>query len=280
MFSRLRRQFGTAGLIVAIVALVAALAGGAYAASGGLTGKQKKEVTKIAQKEAKKAQGTGPAGPQGSAGANGKDGTNGTNGKDGVNGTNGSDGTDGEDGQDGTDGTNGKNVEVGTPGGTECGGRGGATVQVAGEPATKKAVCNGEEGESGFTETLPPGETETGSWTFVAGGAGTAPISLSIPLAEEIPALNVVIMLKDEAAQSGCTGGTAEDPKADPGFLCVYTGTGEAEPAPLVPTVLKAGGELAGGVSTAGAIIFAENPTGPLGFASGTWAVTAPLPPA
>jgi hypothetical protein len=155
----IREPFGKAGLIIAVIALVFAMVGGAFAAKGALTGKQKKEVEKIAKKYAGK---TGPAGPQGPAG------TNGTNGKDGAN------------GKDGTNGTNGKSVTTGNAALAECE-EGGITVEVEGTPATKKKVCNGEEGKEGSPwtagGTLPPEKTETGAWV---------PISFPIPLAAKI----------------------------------------------------------------------------------------------
>jgi hypothetical protein len=130
MFSSLRNRFGIPGLI-AMVALVLAMAGGALAASGALTKQQKKEVEKIAKKSAGAPGSQGPVGPQGAAGANG------TNGKDGANGAN------------GKDGTNGKSVLTGAATVGECS-NGGATVEVATEPATKKHICNGANGANGI----------------------------------------------------------------------------------------------------------------------------------
>src|SRR3954469_5627200 len=159
LYRRFNDRFGTAGVVLGVIALILALGGTALAAKGALTGKQKKEVEKIAKKYAGKpgAPGAqGPAGPQGPAGANGKDGAKGDKGDSGTNGTN------------GTEGTDGKSIEV-LAGAAGCGTAGGSTVQVEGEPATAKEVCNGEEGPAGPTETtLPPGKTETGVW----GGRG------------------------------------------------------------------------------------------------------------
>ncbi len=300
MISRIRAQLGPAGFAIAVVALVAALAGGAYAASGGLslTGKQKKEVKKIAQAEAKKAQGTGPAGPQGPAGAAGKDGANG---KDGTNGI------------DGTDGAAGKSVEVGTatsgPTG-ECK-DGGATVQVAGEPSTKKFVCNGE---TGFTETLPPGETETGTWATGVGGEEVpdqyVPISFPIPL-EAAPELTIVWLsypgdgtnfepseiteILEEGADHGCRGFDEEGvPLADPGHLCVYasylfrmkpagTGLTNTIRSPAEPAQIYTGGSLipdadgggkAAGVNQVGTTLQLKCEQHDC-YGLGVWAVTA-----
>jgi len=104
MLTRLRTQFGTAGLIVAVVALVAAVGGTALAASGALTGKQKKEVEKVAKKFAGKpgapgAAGptgpTGPAGPTGDTGAKGDTGPTGAAGPKGATGATGAAGPEG-----------------------------------------------------------------------------------------------------------------------------------------------------------------------------------------
>ncbi len=205
MISRMRQQLGPAGFAVAVIALVAALAGGAYAASGGLTGKQKKEVEKISKKFA------------------GKPGANGTNGKDGAAGANGKDGAPGVNGTNGAPGANGKSVEIGTAT-TECPVVGGVTVQVEGEASTKKKVCNGKEGSPWTAEgTLPSGATETGTWfiTVDASEYGFSPISFPIPLAEEDAEKIVPKFWKSTAPVGECPGNVHE-PKAEPGFLCIY----------------------------------------------------------
>jgi Collagen triple helix repeat (20 copies) len=297
MFNRFRERFGTAGLIVAIVALVAAVGGTALAASGALTAKQKKEVKAIA----KSFQGTGPAGAQGapgSPGANGKDGaagTAGTNGKDGTNGTN---GTDGDDGEDGSTGATGKSVETGTEatGTGNCAGLGGATVQVAGEPATKKYACNGKEG-SPWTAggTLPAGKTETGSWSIGSVAAipedpplavAFTPISFTIPLAAPLASTNAHYIkangeekpaLGPEKPPVDCgigigPGINAGNPKAKPGHLCIYAGL-EYEATSSSGFIFNS--SAGPGVDTAGASVgFSVSAKGAI--ALGTWAVTAP----
>jgi hypothetical protein len=227
----IREPFGTAGLIVACIALIAALGGSAYAAKGALTSKQKKEVEKIAKKYAGKpgAPGAqGPAGQQGAAGANGKDGTNGTNG------TNGSPGTPGKDGTSATatsfSGAKGSCTE------------GGVEVKSASPAAL---VCNGAkgaDGQSGFTKTLPSGETETGVWGERSNGGraynlGTeeepflsytetefliSPLTFNIPL-EEAPEE----LVYNKPGSEECPG-TLQEPSAAPGVLCVYA-TGEVK---------------------------------------------------
>jgi hypothetical protein len=216
---RLKEPFGKAGLTVAILALVMALVGGAYAA-GGLTKSQEKQVTKIAKKYAGKPGATGPAG---AAGTNGKDGAPGAKGENGTN---------------GTPGTPGKNVVVATanPEPAHCE-AGGATVEVEGNAASKKYVCNGKDGQTGFTETLPPGKTLTGDWSLdlsatLASQRTSTNISFGIPL-EEAPTVHFIKENNketyfDEVAEefkerevTECPG-VAEAPEAAPGNLCVY----------------------------------------------------------
>jgi hypothetical protein len=216
MISRIHSKFGTAGLVVAIVALVVALTGAAFAA-GGLTSKQKKEVTKIAKKYAGKQ---GPAGPQGLAGPAGKDGSNGTNGTNGT---------------DGTDGVDGKSVVLTTEAaGANCS-AGGTKVEVAGTPASKKYVCNGEDGETGFSETLPVGETETGAWAYGnTVNSQVIPLSFNIPLDVAPEALAYVNKEGKErvfvpggeppiqnVTPTHCLG-SADAPTAPEGYVCVY----------------------------------------------------------
>jgi collagen triple helix repeat protein len=216
MLSRIHNKLGTAGLVVAIVALVAALAGTAIAAAG-LNGKQKKEVKKIAKKFAGKPGAAGATGPAGPQGPKGDKGDTGAAGKDGTNGTN------------GTNGANGKSVitEPESTGTANCEGLGGAKFHTEGSGANTFA-CNGE---TGFTETLPQGETETGTWGVAVkpteiGLSGKpeqiqlASASFNIPLSEAPEAL--VYNLPET---TDCPGTVAE-PKAAAGKLCVYIGLG------------------------------------------------------
>jgi hypothetical protein len=281
MLHRFKERFGTAGLVVALLALVLALGGTALAASGALTGKQKKEVEKIA----KKFQGTGPAGPQGAAGANGKDGANGTN------------------GQAGAPGTDGKNVVTTTitNAGLEghCTSVGGTKFQVEGS-ATKEYVCNGKNGtngQTGFTETLPEGKTETGIWGSgfsTAEGRHSFPISFPIPLATAPADSDITIVGPTESSKPGCPGrgggalppASPADfeptiPEADPGKFCIYLDAMEETEPVSVETSVKIpvwrGGEWwnESGVSPTGAL-FEVICKSSFCQAFGTWAVTAP----
>ncbi len=256
MFARIRSQFGTAGLVIAVVALVASLAGVAVAASG-LTGKQKKEVKAIA----KSFQGTGPEGKQGPAGPTGATGPVGLA---------------GGAGQAGAPGVNGKSVQVGTTDSSECKGLGGATVQVEGQPP-KIAVCNGE---TGFTETLPGGKTETGSWVVGTAQPGAtfdsfvyAAISFPIPLSDPLDGSHVHYVKNAETAPAGCTGGTVSVPAADPGHLCVYQGSPNDEENAKFQVLKKTDQADAAGATETGARIGVS--LMPEFSIYGTWAVTA-----
>ncbi|MGN6663088.1 MAG: collagen-like triple helix repeat-containing protein [Solirubrobacterales bacterium] len=271
MLQRIHRKLGTAGFIIAVCALIAALGGAAFAAGGGLTGKQKKEVTKIAKKFAGKPGATGPQGAQGNPGAPGAP------------------------GKDGAPGANGKSVAVKA---VSCGGLGGAEVKQEGA-ASGVEVCNGQ---TGFTETLPSGKTETG--TFVVSGTtlgrGLGALPFTIPLAEPLKdepgcggegepcAIHVVKV--GETTPEGCLGSAAE-PGAEPGNFCLYL---KAEiNAEFTGVSNPAGGEFAlGEVGVAGGMVFVspqfeeeefeEEGVVKTRFVAkpikefGTWAVTAP----
>ncbi len=70
----------------------------------------------------------------------------------------------------------------------------------------------------------------------------------------------------------GCTGGTAAEPKADPGNLCMYAGTeiGSTGGKHTIDTLTGSQG-----ASRSGSEVNFEGLTG-LGFVAGSWAVTAP----
>ena len=309
----LRGQFTTPALILSIVALILALAGGAYAAGGGLSGKQKKEVEKIA----KKFQGTGPAGATGANGTNGANGTPGTPGKDGtsVTGTHFADSEGGctEGGVkfesasgtayacNGTKGTNGHSV-TGTPFADSEGGctEGGVKFEING---SETFACNGgkgekgDAGETGFTETLPPGKTETGTWSFFYTRLHSeeeepyelrrVPISFPIPLATP-PSTNecgvdgsrcqVHRVAERQTGSGPCAGGTALEPKAAPGNLCIYEGdmtsSAEGENFYLSPS----GGTEVGESGLLWAVFLTPGAIGTEAEGYGSWAVTAPTP--
>lgn len=222
----IREPFGTAGLIIACVALIAALGGTAIAAKGGLTGKQKKEVEKIAKKYSGKR---GPRGQNGQNGSNGEPGAKGDTGAPGSNGTS------------GTNGSNGKSVSVTNiaAGGSKCEGRAGAEVKQEGA-ASGTPVCDGKDGTTGFTSTLPTGEQETGIWSYyqapVEGlSAVSVPITFSIPISTEVEAFyfsreDIEVAEENEVELGhGCKWNTEEFSNANArpeatvaGTLCVF----------------------------------------------------------
>jgi len=249
------RNHITAPTMIATIALVFAMTGGAYAAKKYLISSTKQ----ISPKVLKSLQGTaGKAGPAGPAGAAGAVGPAGTPGAQGPAGPAGAAGGQGEKGAAGAAGP------VGPKGAT------GAT---------------GATGTSGFTETLPAGKTETGTWDVMFLGAINFPtvegtISFPIPIkgAVEGPAFvfNLKQTEKEEFGSSGCTG-SATEPTAPAGTLCVYT---------LTEELVEVEGALEIGLRPA--MFEGYGPTGTfltgLGAShasskadvAGTWAVTAP----
>ncbi len=212
MFSTLRNRFGIPG-VISVVALVFAMIGGAYAANQDGSGKGATASAKKAAKGPKGAKGAkgatgaaGPAGPAGPPGANGKDGANGAN---------------GAPGKDGVSVT-GVPATVG-----ECPNGGVKYTSASGS----NPVCNGEDGQTGFTTTLPSGQTMTGTWGTgpqTPTGIKYFPISFPIPL-EEAPI--PILVMPNEESKPGCPGrggGTFSEsyepttPEAEPGRLCVY----------------------------------------------------------
>ena len=145
-YRALHDQFGTAGLVLSIVAIVLALGGGAYAANHATASKAK-------QGPRGKTGKTGPAGPAGPAGATGPAGPAGAK---------------GENGAAGGAGAPGESVTVTESAnafGAHCNntttGKGGSEFKVG---ASTAYACNGKNGTTGFTEFLPEGKTETGTW--------------------------------------------------------------------------------------------------------------------
>ncbi len=281
MFSTLRTRFGIPG-VISVMALVFAMFGGAYAASNS-SGGGKATASAKAKKGPKGPKGakgdTGPAGPAGPAGAAGRDGAN---------------GIDGVDGQDGQDGQSVTNTEfTGAQGSCTEGG-----TKLVGTSTTY--ACNGEQG-SPWTAggTLPSGQTETGSWavgttpsttcslpdcTVTAGPSNFAaalysPISFNIPLAASLDPPHAHFLKEgfptgDTTAEEkeNCPG-SAEEPKAKAGHLCVYTAS---EAGSGFGTILPNGSPGGtNGASPSGAVIALINwGEGTRRF--GSWAVTAP----
>lgn len=267
----IREPFGTAGLIVAVVALIAALGGGAYAANAGSEG---------GKANASAAGKQGPRGPKGAKGAKGATGAPGSAGAQGPAGPLGAPGSQGSPGANGTNGKDGTSVTTSPASEAECGKAGGVKI-VSASPPTK--VCNGT---TGFTKTLPPGETETGTWSIALPTTSiefTVPISFPIPLAKagaEAKAFffTTAQVANEEFGTTGCKweqGNVDAKPEATtPGTLCVFDEIGELNVG-SGPLFLTPGESEVGGFGPAGSYMFFSGKGEPI-TASGTWAVTAP----
>ncbi len=229
------------------------MVGGAWAAAG-LNSKQKKEVTKIAKKYAGKPGAPGATGAPGSPGANGKDGSN------------------------GAPGAAGKSVVTSVAAvPSECPtGTTGTKFQVEGS-ATSSHVCNGKNGTTGFTETLPAGKTETGVWVAPEAPQESAifvPLSFSIPLEDgAISEANTHFILEGETLPQGCSG-EPKAPEAEPGNLCIFAnGSTFGVEGTLIGNANDSPPSAVGGP---GAIMWFLVSSTESGGGSGSWAVTAP----
>jgi hypothetical protein len=270
MFSTLRTRFGIPG-VISVMALVFAMFGGAYAANNSSDGGKA-----TASAKAKKGP-RGPKGPKGDTGPAGPAGPQGAKGDTGAAGSNGSNGAPGKDGTSVT----GKTITGGV-----CG-TGVSGVEYTSATGTN-TVCNGKNGQSGFTETLPSEMTETGAWSIPPLSSGTLPsnaltqtaLSFAIPLESEIAGANVHVLEKGFVGSPGedCPG-KASDPEAKAGHMCVYVGADYNAEAPNPPEyeafgIRKLDSWEAAGASTAGAVLSVA--VGPLTGIKGSWAVTAP----
>jgi hypothetical protein len=194
MFSLIRRRFTYANVAMTI-ALVFAMTGGAYAAKHWVISSTKQIKPSVLAQLKGKNGANGANGALGASGPAGKDGTNGVNGKDGTNGVNGKDGVPGERGPEGKEGS------PWTAGGT-----------------------------------LPSEKTEMGDWSLIAEvkafGRVASAVSFGIPLSEAPtphyirvngmePYFDKTTGKEAERTPAGCPG-SAANPEAEPGNLCVY----------------------------------------------------------
>jgi hypothetical protein len=256
---------------IAVVALVFALTGASFAASGhgngsgakasasATSGRGSVTAAAAATKKKKPTGPRGPAGPRGPQGATGATGPAGAAGAPGAKGEPGAAGATGATGPAGVEGKTG--------------------------PA-------GKNGTSGFTSTLPEGETETGTWALSSMpapketmGEARFAISFSIPLKAKAdpeiePALGetqVHFIQTGETAPAGCEQGTVYSPEAEAGNLCIYENA--LTVAPEGPLKITDPGNGRKGAAATGADIWfkleeSEKEAGEQGW--GTWAVTAP----
>jgi hypothetical protein len=257
MFSTLRTRFGIPG-VISVIALVFAMFGGAYAASNS-SNNGKATASAKAKKGPKGPKGaTGPAGP---AGAQGPAGPAGAKGDAGANGSNGAAGPTGAAGAKG---------------------------------ATGAAGATGATGFSGFTETLPAGKTETGTWSVTVAPIESSfnfnsTISFPIPVDGTGDAFyfSSTQVSNEEFGSSGCHWETfnaeAKPEAATPGTLCVFEQFGNREYIPDPPFFSPPGEPfpLSSSYGPAGAYMaWAKSPSAEPREANaiGVWAVTAPEP--
>jgi hypothetical protein len=281
MFQRIRKHL-TPSTAIAFFALVFALTGGAFAATGGSNGGSGSHATLTASaskaKPKAKAGPRGPAGPKGAPGATGATGPAGPQGLAGAAGAaggKGENGTNGTNGADGTDGASGTSATTESFTGSKHGCPLGGVVVKSASP--EAAVCNGK---TGYTEFLPEGKTETG--TFGQAGPEEAemkiPISFTIPIeGEEV--ITKVHFLEAEAKLPGECEGTVKKPEAAPGALCVYGGELDSGIAEVI--IMNANGGFEKPVGGPGVILDVVLKSGigagpGSGGAGGSWAVTAP----
>jgi hypothetical protein len=203
------------------VALVAALGGGAYAAQQGLNGKQKKEVKKIAKKFAGKPGAPGATGPQGPKGDTG---ATGSAGKDGTNGTDGEDGEDGAKGEAGMCSAEEPDCSL-APGGvltgvwSAAGGEGDlafASISFPVRVSPAPVVIYPQKWIGTYSlgwEVEDGKKTLVGPYPCIAGCGGEGAAEQADP--------NVAYGESQAAYLQACPG-TAAEPKATAGVLCIY----------------------------------------------------------
>lgn len=258
--------------VTATLALVFSMSGGALAATHYLINSRSQVNPKVLKSL------TGAKGPAGAAGAVGATGLAGPAGSAGSKGEAGSPGSAGEPGASVTT----KELKE-KEGGCEAGG-----VELTAKNGKSK-VCNGK---TGFSETLPEGKTETGSWSFsnllIASGELKLwiPLSFNIPLKESISSAHFVTKEEWEnqspAPPAECPG-TAETPSAEAGSLCIYESltsdvTGHENPT-TVATIINPDKVEGLGAGTTGAVLQLVLTTGASAegevSSHGSWAVTA-----
>jgi hypothetical protein len=254
MFQRARKHLNPATAL-AFVALIFAITGGAFAATGGHggSGPARATPTASAAKASTKAR-VGPRGPAGARGATGATGAAGAVGPAGPTGATGAKGDTGAPGGNGSNGTNGapgpagETVYVKTLGPHEKGcDNGGAEFS---NKTGEASACNGESGTGGsggegYPKLLPAGKSETGTFgaIIVEGtttepspgvreGIAFSPISFTVALAVKPKAVHyITLAAQKEVPRTGTAGkacpGTAEEPTAEEGVLCVYEGGAE-----------------------------------------------------
>lgn len=252
MFSSARKRVTYAN-VAATLALLFAMSGGAYAAGKYLI-TSTKQISPNVLKQLKGK--NGKAGKNGANGATGPQGPAGPEGKAGATGKEGPKGAEGPAGPEGKAGAPGKEGPEGPEG-----------------PAGPEGVC------STSSCHLPTGVTETGHWALVSKGVANliAPISFAIPL--EKPLGENEVHYVEESGNGTTCPGSAEEPKAAQGNLCVYVRylnnplVGNSVGLITPNLALLGRGDL--GANTSGALVYISGGTeSEESVAEGTWAVT------
>ncbi len=308
MFQALRRHLSYANVAATLALVFAltggALAAGSNGGGSGAGAKASASAAAVHAAAAKKSKKRtapagrpGPRGPAGPAGAGGPAGPAGPTGPTGATGPAGTNGTNGT----GTAGANGTSVTSAPLGvGNEHCKTGGSEFASASGPSY---ACNGKEGKEGSPwsagGTLPPEKTETGSWTVGVTESGTrsnhfVPFSFPIPLKEGLSGEGCseeratrtkpchVYFINEGGEEVGPNGlatgmpptecgtpvGTAAEPKASPGNLCVYMASNDGDTG---SAIYETGARRKRGASTTGAFLRIEAEEG--SEAWGTWVV-------
>lgn len=237
MFSIIKNRFGIPG-VISVVALVFAMLGGAYAAGNGGSGKATGSAKKGKQ---------GPPGPRGKTGPAGPAGPTGPAGPAGAKGDPGAPGAEGKQGPPGAGGKDG----------------------------------------TFSTEPLPGGETLTGVWAASGGKDDVSWAAISFPIqVSPAPTLyweppsgggggfefapgGTLQLVSEEEIEKNCPG-SASQPKASPGAVCIYPET-ETSVFPDLGYVA----EKLTAPSVYGTAVPYTVEAASAGYARGTWAVTA-----
>jgi hypothetical protein len=306
MLSAIRKQLNPA-TVMAFVALVFAMTGGAFAVTGHGGGSGSHATLTATVAKAKKKDKSAPGGKLGPRGPAGPAGSQGPAGPAGAQGSAGGKGENGTAGANGTAGTNGASVTSAPLGvGDEHCKAGGSEFSSASGPSY---ACNGKEGKEGkegspWTAggTLPPEKTETGSWAIGVTPSGVnraidlVPLSFPIPLKEGLSGegceeeratrtkpchvhlineggeeVDIFNGARTAPTECGTPVGTAAEPKASPGNLCVYMADNSDDAG---DGIHRSGSTGSGpGASTTGAVLLIEVLEED-SEAWGTWAVT------
>jgi collagen triple helix repeat protein len=170
-------------------------------------------------------------------------------------------------GKQGPAGPQGNPGAAGAKGATGAAGSKGATGAAGAKGATGPA---GATGAAGLAEAkLLPGDTSTGVWSFLDEGPSVTFVSISFPLRVE-PEPNLYFQQVGAEPTEECPG-SATNPQAAPGNLCVYAKAlgGSASKTPVGDFVIDL---------TSGITYEFELAGGAFGFGRGTWAVTPKCP--